>query len=132
MLTRNWQVRKIFWLRNRKYFIKNHHFIPALTEQERLALKQSNDFFNFGSDGEELGGELEEGLEGGIEPAENGGGAGDGGGHHSSMVHRMGQLSMQGGGGPSAPLTVQTAAPAPSYHHITNPSRCSTTTSSLR
>ena len=25
-------------------------------------MKQSNDFFNFGSDGEELGGELEDGL----------------------------------------------------------------------
>ena len=99
-------------------FHYKQHSISALTEQERLALKQSNDFFNFGSDGEELGGELEEGLEGGIEPAENGGSGGDGGGHHS-MVHRMGQLSMQGGGGPPAPLTVQTSQtgpPAPSYH----------------
>ena len=49
---------------------------PALTEQERVAMKQSNDFFNFGSDGEELGGELEDtetGGGGGIDRARPGG-----------------------------------------------------------
>merc|ERR1719323_1359304 len=56
-----------------------------MTEQERQAMKQSQDFFNFGSDGEELGGELEDA------PAENGGGTG-----HDNMVQRMLRLRMVG------------------------------------
>ena len=60
-------------------------------------MKQSNDFFNFGSDGEELGGELEDGL------TENGGAGPD---SRDSVVQRMDQLSMQL---PPAPLTVQTS-----------------------
>jgi len=74
-----------------------HEELAALTEQERVAMKQSNDFFNFGSDGEELGGELEDGL------TENGGAAVD---CRDSVVQRMDQLSMQL---PPAPLTVQTS-----------------------
>merc|ERR1719445_2023699 len=61
-----------------------------------MALKQSEDFFNFASDGEELGGELEDALEAG--PGQN-----------AHMVQRMDQLSLQGGGLPPAPLTVQTS-----------------------
>ena len=38
----------------------------AMTDQERVAMKQSNDFFNFSSDGKELGGELVEALESGL------------------------------------------------------------------
>merc|ERR1719507_2867748 len=34
-----------------------------MTEEERVGLKQSEAFFNFGSDGEELGGDLEDALE---------------------------------------------------------------------
>merc|ERR1719450_868942 len=71
-----------------------------LTENERQAMKQSQDFFNFGSDGEELGGELEDALE--PAPTQNGGLS------HNNMVQRMDQLSLQGGGLPPAPLTVQT------------------------
>ena len=70
-----------------------------LTEQERMALKQSQDFFNFASDGEELGGELEDALEPGHNGAES----------RAHMVQRMDQLSLQGGGLPPAPLTVQTS-----------------------
>merc|ERR1719422_482658 len=72
-----------------------------MTENERQALKQSQDFFNFdGDDGEELGGELEDALE--PAPTQNGGLS------HNNMVQRMDQLSLQGGGLPPAPLTVQT------------------------
>jgi len=80
-----------------------HEELAALTEQERVAMKQSNDFFNFGSDGEELGGELEEGLE------------------RESVADRMDQLSLQAGL-PPAPLTVQTGQMVPGqqthYHHL--------------
>merc|ERR1719445_169320 len=90
-----------------------HEELAALTEQERAALQQSNDFFNFGSDGEELGGELEDALEPGVGTAENGG--------HDSMVHRMDQLSLQTSGLPPAPLTVQTSqlvqGQGDHYHH---------------
>merc|ERR1719471_1589230 len=75
-----------------------------MTEQERQAMKQSQDFFNFGSDGEELGGELEDA------PAENGGDTG-----HDNMVQRMDQLSLQGGAPP--PLTVQTSVANNMIHH---------------
>merc|ERR1719367_2180482 len=72
-----------------------------MTENERQALKQSQDFFNFdGDDGEELGGELEDALE--PAPTQNGGLS------YNNMVQRMDQLSLQGGGLPPAPLTVQT------------------------
>ena len=89
-----------------------HEELAMLTEQERTALKQSQDFFNFGSDGEELGGELEDGLE--AAPTQNGGG---GGAQlsHSSMVERMDQLSLQGGGLPPPPLTVQTQHQQPQH-----------------
>ena len=75
-----------------------HEELAKMTEQERAALQQSQDFFNFGSDGEELGGELEEPLE--TPPSQNGGGLGAG----------LAGLSLQ----PAPPLSVQTQpAPAP-------------------
>jgi len=77
-----------------------HEELAMLTEQERVAMKQSQDFFNFGSDGEELGGELEDTLE---PPATQNGGI-----SHNNMVQRMDQLSLQGGLS-QAPLTVQTS-----------------------
>ena len=77
-----------------------HEELAMLTEQERVAMKQSQDFFNFGSDGEELGGELEDALE---PPATQNGGI-----SHNNMVQRMDQLSLQGGLS-QAPLTVQTS-----------------------
>ena len=89
-----------------------HEELAMLTEQERTALKQSQDFFNFGSDGEELGGELEDGLE--AAPTQNGGGGGVQL-SHSSMVERMDQLSLQGGGLPPPPLTVQTQHQQPQH-----------------
>merc|ERR1719188_1364816 len=53
-----------------------------MTENERQALKQSQDFFNFdGDDGEELGGELEDALE--PAPTQNGGLS------HSNMVQPL-------------------------------------------
>ena len=69
-----------------------HEELAKMTEQERAALQQSQDFFNFGSDGEELGGELEETLE--PPPSQNGGGLGVG----------LAGLSLQ----PAPPLSVQT------------------------
>ena len=80
-----------------------HEELAMLTEQERMALKQSQDFFNFASDGEELGGELEDALEPG--PGQTSGES------HSDMVQRMDELSVGGGGHtlPPAPLTVQTS-----------------------
>ena len=81
-----------------------HEELAMMTEQERQAMKQSQDFFNFGSDGEELGGELEDA------PAQNGGDTG-----HDDMVQRMDQLSLQGGAPP--PLTVQTSVANNMIHH---------------
>ena len=81
-------------------------------------MKQSNDFFNFGSDGEELGGELEEALETGLR--ENGAGGGGVGDSRERVVHRMDQLSLQAGL-PPAPLTVQTGqvpGQPGHYHHL--------------
>jgi len=95
-----------------------HEELAALTEQERVAMKQSNDFFNFGSDGEELGGELEEALETGLR--ENGAGGGGVGDSRERVVHRMDQLSLQAGL-PPAPLTVQTGqvpGQPGHYHHL--------------
>merc|ERR1711892_1475552 len=90
--------------------------LAQMTEQERIALKQSSEFFDFGSDGEELGGELEDALE--PPPKQNGGSHG--------MVERLDQLSLQSGSLPPPPLTVQTNPPqmAPiqqSYQQPTQP-----------
>jgi len=78
-----------------------HEQLAKMTEQERIALKQSSEFFDFGSDGEELGGELEDALE--PPPKQNGGSHG--------MVERLDQLSLQSGTMPPPPLTVQTNPP---------------------
>jgi len=78
-----------------------HEKLAQMTEQERLALKQSNEFFDFGSDGEELGGELEDALE--PTPKLNGSSHG--------MLERLDQLSLHGGVIPPPPLTVQTNQP---------------------
>jgi len=75
-----------------------HEKLAQMTEQERLALKQSNEFFDFGSDGEELGGELEDALE--PPPKQNGSSHG--------LSDRLDQLSLQSGALPPPPLTVQT------------------------
>ena len=40
-----------------------HEQLAMMTEEERQAHQQSDAFFNFGSDGEELGGDLEDPLE---------------------------------------------------------------------
>jgi len=83
-----------------------HEQLAVLNEEERQALKQSEDFFQFGSDGEELGGELEDALESepvhqnGVKiPPQTGGG----------LVPRLDNLSLQ-----QPPLTVQ-PAPPPNY-----------------
>ena len=78
-----------------------HEQLAQMTEQERIALKQSSEFFDFGSDGEELGGELEDALE--PHPKQNGGSHG--------VVERLDQLSLQSGSLPPPPLTVQTNPP---------------------
>jgi len=76
-----------------------HEQLAKMTEQERIALKQSSEFFDFGSDGEELGGELED-----AQPNQNGGGG-------RGMVDRLDHLTLQDGSLPPPPLTVQTAPP---------------------
>jgi len=96
----------------------DHEQLAVLTEQERLALKQSEDFFQFGSDGEELGGEMEDALE--PEPRHDGGEEGRGG-----LGHQLDGLSLQELGHRPPPLTVQTATPSPQVqnlpqHHLPN------------
>jgi len=93
-----------------------HEQLAQMTEQERIALKQSSEFFDFGSDGEELGGELEDALE--PPPKQNGGSHG--------VVERLDQLSLQTGSLPPPPLTVQTNPPhmvplQPTYQQPTHP-----------
>jgi len=90
-----------------------HEQLAKMTEQERLALKQSSEFFDFGSDGEELGGELEDALE--PPPKQNGSSHG--------MVERLDQLSLQSGSLPPPPLTVQTNPPqiVPMQHAYPQP-----------
>jgi len=93
-----------------------HEQLAQMTEQERIALKQSSEFFDFGSDGEELGGELEDALE---PPAKQNGGT-------HGVVERLDQLSLQGGSLPPPPLTVQTNPPhmvsvQPTYQQPTHP-----------
>merc|ERR1719300_914839 len=82
-----------------------------MTEEERMGLKQSEAFFNFGSDGEELGGDLEDALE---PPPRTNGSA-------SMLTHKMESLTMtppsalpphhMAAASPHGPLTVQTAGP---------------------
>merc|ERR1719312_1665000 len=82
-----------------------------MTEEERMGLKQSEAFFNFGSDGEELGGDLEDALE---PPPRTNGSA-------SVLTHKMESLTMtppsalpphhMAAASPHGPLTVQTAGP---------------------
>merc|ERR1719341_3200849 len=104
-----------------------------MTEEERVGLKQSEAFFNFGSDGEELGGDLEDALE---PPPRTNGSA-------SVLTHKMEGLTMtppsalpphhMAAASPHGPLTVQTAGPpltpgGPAYpghyapHHLLPPS----------
>merc|ERR1719278_1689819 len=104
-----------------------------MTEEERMGLKQSEAFFNFGSDGEELGGDLEDALE---PPPRTNGSA-------SVLTHKMEGLTMtppsalpphhMAAASPHGPLTVQTAGPpltpgGPAYpghyapHHLLPPS----------
>merc|ERR1719348_236477 len=78
-----------------------------MTEEERMGLKQSEAFFNFGSDGEELGGDLEDALE---PPPRTNGSA-------SVLTHKMESLTMtppsalpphhMAAASPHGPLTVQ-------------------------
>jgi len=81
-----------------------HEQLAIMTEEERLALKQSSEFFNFGSDGEELGGEMEDALE---PPPRHNGASSD----HDQLPRRMESLSMSHTA-PQLPLTVQTGLPA--------------------
>merc|ERR1719507_3001886 len=104
-----------------------------MTEEERVGLKQSEAFFNFGSDGEELGGDLEDALE---PPPRTNGSA-------SVLAQKMEGLTMtppsalpphhMAAASPHGPLTVQTAGPpltpgGPAYpghyapHHLLPPS----------
>merc|ERR1719500_1951386 len=104
-----------------------------MTEEERMGLKQSDAFFNFGSDGEELGGDLEDALE--PPPRTNGSAA--------VLTQKMEGLTMtppsalpphhMAAASPHGPLTVQTAGPpltpgGPAYpghyapHHLLPPS----------
>merc|ERR1719341_2535358 len=104
-----------------------------MTEEERMGLKQSEAFFNFGSDGEELGGDLEDALE--PPPRTNGSASG--------LTHKLEGLTMtppsalpphhMAAASPHGPLTVQTAGPpltpgGPAYpghyapHHLLPPS----------
>merc|ERR1719193_2023918 len=104
-----------------------------MTEEERMGLKQSDAFFNFGSDGEELGGDLEDALE---PPPRTNGSA-------SVLTQKMEGLTMtppsalpphhMAAASPHGPLTVQTAGPplapgGPAYpghyapHHLLPPS----------
>merc|ERR1719430_517696 len=104
-----------------------------MTEEERMGLKQSDAFFNLGSDGEELGGDLEDALE---PPPRTNGSA-------SVLTQKMEGLTMtppsalpphhMAAASPHRPLTVQTAGPpltpgGPAYpghyapHHLLPPS----------
>merc|ERR1719341_638858 len=79
-----------------------------MTEEERVGLKQSEAFFNFGSDGEELGGDLEDALE---PPPRTNGSA-------SVLTHKMEGLTMT----PPSPLEDRpipgTTLPTTFYHHL--------------
>merc|ERR1719341_1736731 len=96
-----------------------------MTEEERVGLKQSEAFFNFGSDGEELGGDLEDALE---PPPRTNGSA-------SVLTHKMEGLTMtppsalpphhMAAASPHAPLTPLEDRPIPGttlpttfYHHL--------------
>merc|ERR1719341_126112 len=85
-----------------------HEQLAMMTEEERVGLKQSEAFFNFGSDGEELGGDLEDALD---PPPRTNGSA-------SVLTHKMEGLTMT----PPSALEDRpipgTTLPTTFYHHL--------------